>query len=208
MMPDLSSFLIEKDVDSELDWHEMCLDSKVWIDERRVKYSVDKKQLFEAPCSIEEYSILEGTITISDSAFNMCDSLVSIKIPNSVTYIGNQSFEGCKKLSEVYIPSSVNIIGSFAFAGCSSLKSIILNDGLSDIGNRAFDGCISLQSIFIPNSVNKIGSEININRKTLHLDRIFDSCKSLKSIYIPKGSKLKFDDLLSAYKDILIELDK
>ncbi|MCD7827903.1 MAG: leucine-rich repeat domain-containing protein [Clostridiales bacterium] len=61
------------------------------------------------------YEIKEGTITIADYAFFLCESLVSIDIPNSVTSIGSLAFTGCTSLANITIPDSVTSIGDIAF---------------------------------------------------------------------------------------------
>ena len=58
------------------------------------------------------------TVTsIRYSAFEGCNGLKSVIIPNSVTYIGSSAFSDCNDLDSVYIPSSVTYIGSYAFDG-------------------------------------------------------------------------------------------
>ena len=66
-------------------------------DEFGVKYSRDWKRLLIAPLGLiyGEYSIRKGVKVIGNSAFLGCESLSSINIPNSVTYIGNDAFGGC-----------------------------------------------------------------------------------------------------------------
>ena len=52
----------------------------------------------------------------ADSLYSSCcKSLVSVKIPNSVTFIGNYAFGGCDSLANVEIPDSVTNIGYGAF---------------------------------------------------------------------------------------------
>jgi hypothetical protein len=55
---------------------------------------------------------------ITDGAFNYCESLDSIFIPNTVTYIGADAFGDCYSLRSVFIPSTVSAIGEYAFADC------------------------------------------------------------------------------------------
>ena len=111
--------------------------------------------------------------SIGNQAFQYCDSLTSITIPDSVTSIGDYAFRGCSSLTSITIPDSVTSIGSSVFRGCSSLTSIAIGNGVTSIGVSAFGGCSSLTSITIPDSVTSIG------------DRAFSGCSSLTSIKIP-----------------------
>ena len=168
-------------------------------DEFGVKYSRDWKRLLRAPRSLSgKYSIREGVKVIGDSAFQGCESLTSINIPNSVTTIGKQAFADCESLTSINIPNSVTTIGNGAFLGCSSLTSINIPNSVTTIGIEAFAFCYSLTSINIPNSVTTIGIEafgacnsltsINIpNSVTTIGNKAFDGCESLTSINIPNG---------------------
>ena len=139
-------------------------------------------------------------VSIGESSFSNCSSLISIEIPNSVTSIGESAFSNCTSLEEVFfeensqltsiesevfincynlttikIPNSVTSIGAGAFYCCTSLKEVIFeeNSQLTSIGNSAFQKCISLESIEIPNSVTSIP------------DSAFSNCESLTNITIP-----------------------
>ena len=66
----------------------------------------------------------EGTLGIADYAFEGCEGLTSIVIPNSVTDIWESAFQGCTGLTSIVIPNSVTEIGSWAFRGCSELSDV------------------------------------------------------------------------------------
>ena len=83
------------------------------------------------------YIIKYGTKTIADSAFSYCESLTSVTIPDSVTYIGNSAFRTCTSLTSVTIPDSVTSICDSAFRDCTSLTSITIPNGVTIIGNKA-----------------------------------------------------------------------
>ena len=61
-------------------------------DENGVLYTKDWKKLIRAPQQLTSYTIKEGTKVIGDSAFEFCDSLEYVNIPNSVTSIGKGAF--------------------------------------------------------------------------------------------------------------------
>ena len=126
-------------------------------DEFGVEYSKDGKRLLSVAFYIEQYKIKEGTKVICDKAFNWCESLGEIFIPNSVTSIGDSAFSGCHSLQKITIPNSVTSIGNRAFSGCHSLQKITIPNSVTSIGNSAFYECSSLQEISIPNSVKSIG---------------------------------------------------
>ena len=120
------------------------------------------------------YNKLTYRVTsIGESAFEWCESLKSIIIPDGVTYIGERAFYQCSSLFNVTIPNSVTIIGQRAFENCKKLSSVIIPEGVKSIGDFTFSWCFALTEIVIPNSVKSIGYEA------------FEFCSSLKSIVIP-----------------------
>ena len=150
------------------------------------------------PKTVSYGGITYSVTSIGDYAFNSCESLTSITIPNSVTSIGESAFSYCSSLTSVTPDNSVTSIGSSAFYGCSSLTSITIPNGVTSIGGKAFYECSSLTSITIPNSVTSIGactfescsslSSITIpNSVTSIGDRAFRKCSSLTSITIPNS---------------------
>ena len=112
-------------------------------DEFGVKYSKDWKRLLRAPTGLKgEYSIRKGVKVIGNWAFEFCNSLTSINIPNSVTTIGKCAFNGCKSLISINIPNSVTTIGEYVFSDCDSLTSINIPNSVTTIGDSAFCECI------------------------------------------------------------------
>ena len=69
----------------------------------------------------------EGTLGITDYAFEDCSGLTSVTIPDSVTSIGYEAFYNCSSLTSITIPDSVTSIGDFAFGNCTGLTSIAFN---------------------------------------------------------------------------------
>ena len=61
------------------------------------------------PSKIDEKSVT----SIGECAFENCESLTNITIPNSVTSIGNSAFSFCSNLINITISNSVTSIGNY-----------------------------------------------------------------------------------------------
>jgi len=116
-------------------------------------------------------------------AFNSCDKLTTMTIPNSITYIG---FLNCKSLASIIVGDNnknyTSIDGVLFNKSKTELikypqgkanTNYIIPDSVKSIDTYAFYGCKNLTSIDIPNSVTSIGQYA------------FESCTSLTSITIP-----------------------
>ena len=143
--------------------------------------------------------VLGNNVTdIGESAFNECESLISVYIPESVTRIEGGVFAYCSSLTSVYIPESVTSIENYVFDHCSSLTSIHIPESVNSIETYAFYGCSSLSSVNIPGGVNSIGEAMFMNCSSLTSIDIsegvssigfgaFYGCSSLTSIHIPES---------------------
>ena len=60
-------------------------------------------------------------------AFNGCQGLTSVTIPEGVTKIGNDAFAYCANLQSITIPASVTSMGSEVLYNCSSLTDIYVS---------------------------------------------------------------------------------
>ncbi|MDE6000705.1 MAG: leucine-rich repeat protein [Clostridia bacterium] len=116
---------------------------------------------------------------ISKEAFDGCNSLTSITIPDSVTSIGDSAFDGCTSLTSVTIGNGVTEIGNNAFNGCSSLTSITIPDSVTSIGDYAFHYCSSLTSITVDANNSTYSSQ----------DGILYNKNKTEFIYIPEAIK-------------------
>jgi hypothetical protein len=69
------------------------------------------------------YKIKDGTKTIASGAFENCDQLEEIDIPESMEYINSTAFLNCRNLTSVKIPRNVDYIGENAFYNCTELAN-------------------------------------------------------------------------------------
>lgn len=92
-------------------------DSSVYASVDGVLYSKDLGTLVRYPSAAAsaEFSVPEGTETISAGAFEHAGSLMTVEIPQSVTTIGAEAFLGCSGLRSVAIASQELTVGDGAF---------------------------------------------------------------------------------------------
>lgn len=74
---------------------------------------------------------------IEENAFQ-ATSVVTVRLPDSVTEIGWFAFADCKSLTSVILPASVESIGYGAFDGCQSLTIIAPADSYAAAYARSF----------------------------------------------------------------------
>jgi hypothetical protein len=140
---------------------------------------------------------------IGEFAFDGCESLTKISIPDCMTRINVMALSACKSLeyteaegvkylgnegnpyvylvkplsediTSVVVQDTCKAIGISAFYNYSKLKSVSLPEGLENIGASAFGYC-GFISISLPSSLKNIESGA------------FKYCQKLKSIMIPEG---------------------
>ncbi len=107
----------------------------------------------------ETYSVT----SIGEAAFESCNSLESVTIPNSVTSIGEAAFQFCNSLESVTIPNSVTSIGDYAFSGCFNFTSVTIGNGATSIARNAFHDCSNLENISVSNENATYDSRDNCN---------------------------------------------
>lgn len=111
-----------------------------------------------------ELVLKEGTVSITGSAFNGCNGLTSIEIPNSVVVIGESAFGDCTELKKVTIKSnaiasqSYNIRNTLSTIFGSQVENYTFGEGVETIGKYACYKCENLTSVSIASSVTVIGS--------------------------------------------------
>lgn len=66
---------------------------------------------------------------IDQFAFANIETVKSVTIPDSVTFIANNAFNRCNGLEEILIPNSVTKIDYGAFSACENLKTIYCEAG-------------------------------------------------------------------------------
>ena len=136
------------------------------------------KWVIDCDVSATEVILRTNTKGIADFAFQYCEKLSNIIVPEGVTSIGNNAFSGCTELQSIDIPSSVSSIGRAAFYNCTGLTSITIPTNITSIEYSTFKNCSKLTTITIPASVTGIK------------DDAFYECAGLQSVIFEENSRL------------------
>lgn len=155
---------------------------------------------------VERTAEVIGAPATLQGSFDVPSQVVINGKTYKVTAIGNFAFEGCEDIKCITIPNSVTSIGRSAF-GCqlikvasdnknyASISGILYSKDLTKliecpkgikgevtipgtvtlIGDEAFNGCLDLTHVMIPNSVETIGKYA------------FAACRELTNVIIPNS---------------------
>lgn len=151
---------------------------------------------------IKSVSIPNSVAKIEDYAFECCDELEKLILPERLQSLGIGTCLNCLSLREVSIPETLSFVGAYGyFMGCESLekfsgayvssdgrcvvqdKSLYafapkdmtaysIPEGVEVIASRAFAECNRLKSLTLPRSIVSLG------------DAVFDNCSRLEEINI------------------------
>lgn len=158
------------------------------------------------PNKVTYDGVTYAVMVIEEDAFEECEDLTSLKLPNTLKFIQTGAITLCPKLTSLHIPASVDSIAPAAVYGCSAMTSITVANGnayydsrdncnavIAKASNTLVFGC---QKTTIPKTVTEIGFAAFANCSTLtsitipnNVTRIgafaFYECWDLKDITIP-----------------------
>lgn len=146
------------------------------ISDNGTNYTVTKiaTWAFNACNTLTEVTLPNTVDEIGYQAFFKCSNLTKVIIPEGVTKIGQAAFYGCSQLTSITIPGTVTEMDS-AFSGSTALSQVTLTNGIPKISSHAFERCTELREIKVPISVDEICSDA------------FNGCTGLTSVTLEKG---------------------
>ena len=84
---------------------------------------------------------------IGEYAFELCEELKKVELPEGITEIGRRAFSDCCRLETINLPKSLKSIGRLAFSGCTSLNNLEVPESVVNTANQTFQGCLGLTSV-------------------------------------------------------------
>jgi len=155
----------------------------------------------EVPYSVTHVRVDPSVTVIPQSAFDGCEKLEEVELPEGLITIGINAFYGCASLKRINFPSTLEEIGESAFESCYHLDGITLPVGLRTLEIAAFFDCYSLQRINIPPRLGVINegafcncwglTDITFSEGIREMQRdAFSRCKSLLSVTLPSSLRV------------------
>ena len=172
-----------------------------------ILYTKDFRELLRCPAARKGcVRVRDGVRHIGVSAFEWCEELERIELPESVTLIDQLAFSKCHALMEILLPKGIVAIKREAFADCTTLKSVCIPASCLRIGYRAFTGCKCLASVQLPPTLVRLADYAFFECESLASmsvpdnlaclgSCVFSRCTALREIYLPKAFANKAEDL-------------
>lgn len=157
--------------------------------------------------------IAPGVTSVSAYAFDLCENLTSVVLPEGLVSLGESAFSDTA-LKKIVFPSTLKSIGFSCFYRCK-LDEVILPDSLTVLGNYAFyynnmkkvtipasvteipDGCFNLNKDLVIYGYKGTGAEKYASSKKFTFVALNDGTESIVSLNRPASFKVK---LLSGKK--------
>jgi len=138
--------------------------------------------------------------SLGNLVFCGCVNIKSVRLSNSLIFIGPGGFANCKKLQSIVLPNSLKKIEDGVFTECTELNSVTFGNQIIDIDDYAFIDCTNLEEVRFPNTLKRIGTgafcrcasmnNLVINNSITTIDNgAFIDCTGLKTLLI--GDSLK-----------------
>ena len=113
------------------------------------------KKAFYGCVSLDDvnFSLATSLKSIGSYAFYGCSGIKAIDLRNTqVASIEASTFSGCSTLVSVKLPATVTELGDLAFNGCVALESVEGLDNVTYVGDFVFNNCTSLQTEYFPDN--------------------------------------------------------
>lgn len=112
---------------------------------------------------------LGGTVSIGESAFESCKSLVTVRLPETLKVLRYRAFYRCESLVSITVPENVTQMEPAVFAYCYSLRSAVILANIKELPLWTFYDCFALKNVSMTKNITSVGNEA------------FENCTELKT---------------------------
>ncbi len=105
--------------------------TKTFLLENNKVYSSDKKMLIHV--SDEKNIVIENGIEVIGTAAFRSYKFKKITFPNTLIRICDNAFEDCDEIESIELPNSVKELGKWSFSACFNLKHFKFSDSIEEI---------------------------------------------------------------------------
>jgi hypothetical protein len=142
-------------------------------------------------CDVEETAgegniVHYGSDTVPFQAFNACEYLLSVKLPETALLIESYAFRGCARLEAIDVPESVTDFGVGVFEN-AGLKTFKFSAGVQYAGPHIFRSCAELTEVDMSEAPGLTAIQ----------DYAFKLCGKLKTVKFPPNLTLLGQESLS-----------
>ena len=113
----------------------------------------------------------------------------NIIIEKGTEEIGRHAFEDCNVITSVQIPDSVKKIEAYAFKGCTKLRSVTFGKNINQIEKDCFANDECLTEIELPGTLNKLDVNVFSDGGTLETVKINEGTKTIERAFL--GTRIK-----------------
>ncbi len=78
--------------------------------------------------TLKDVTVGEGVELIGNSAFSLCENILTVRLSDSVETIETSAFNGCTSLQTLDIGKGVKYFGGLAFYGCTDIRILKIKD--------------------------------------------------------------------------------
>lgn len=91
------------------------------------------------------------TMAVCSENYGTMNKYGRLDVEDGITEIGEGAFNGCEKIRSLFLPDSVEVIQEYAFAN-THLQRVLGGEGLRSLQNWSFANCSHLR-LFDPSNV-------------------------------------------------------
>ena len=152
------------------------------------------------PAIVSNDGNIYNVTSVGHGAFENCNNLTEIILPDGITSIGSRAFRNCSNLTKMVLPVGIRSIGSYAFQNCGNLTEMVLPAGLTTLEYNAFENCSGLTEVILPVGITSIDQYVfagctNLENVSFHTGitsiggGAFRNCYNLTDVTLPAGLK-------------------